>query len=99
MSRLFRQAFWWLSIHLFFLPAAFGLSVINLPAWLYLLVLLVLSLVFGGTVKGDVPLFLSSTAVADAMNTLVKRENARSFAELAQGLGRSLCRWRKVCLH
>lgn len=87
LSRLFHQPIWWLPIHLLFLPTAFGLLNINLPAWLYLLILVVLGLVFWGTIKGDVPLFLSSSAVADAIITIVKRENARSFAELGAGIG------------
>ncbi|MGZ8192207.1 MAG: hypothetical protein ACXWTW_01570 [Methylobacter sp.] len=87
LSRLFRQPLWWLPMHLFFLPAAFSLSLVNLPAGWYLLILAVLSLVFWGTVSGDVPLFVSSPAVADAMMTLVQREQARSFVELGAGIG------------
>jgi hypothetical protein len=86
-SRLFLQPIWWVPIHLCFLPAAFGLSLINIPAWLYLLIFCVLALVFWGTFKGDVPLFLSSASVANAVIELVKRENAHSFAELGAGVG------------
>lgn len=87
LSRLFLQPIWWIPIHLSFLPAAFGLSVVNLPAWLYLLIFCFLALVFWGTFKGDVPLFLSSSAVANAIIELVKHEKARSFAELGAGVG------------
>ncbi|MDD5112886.1 MAG: hypothetical protein PHC94_02625 [Methylobacter sp.] len=86
-SRLFYQPRWWIPIHLLFLPAALGLSVLNFPSWVYLLTLLVFALVFWGTVKGDVPLFLSSSAVAEAMISLVKQEHADSFVELGAGVG------------
>ncbi len=60
---------------------------LQLPSWLYLLAALLLALVFWGTVKGDVPLFLSSTAVADTVATIVERENAGAFSDLGAGVG------------
>jgi hypothetical protein len=48
---------------------------------------LLLALVFWGTVNGDVPLFLSSTFVADAVADIVERENADTFADLGAGVG------------
>ncbi len=86
-SRVLRQPYWWAPIHLLFLPAAIALLTLQLPSGLYLLVVLLLALVFWGTVKGDVPLFLSSTSVADALATIVDRENAGMFADLGAGVG------------
>lgn len=86
-SRVLRQPYWWTPIHLLFLPAAIALLTLQLPSWLYLLIVLLLALVFWGTVKGDVPLFLSSTAVADALVAIVDRENAGMFADLGAGVG------------
>jgi hypothetical protein len=60
---------------------------LNLPSWLYFLTVLTLTLVFWGTVKGDVPLFLSSTAVADAVAAIVDQEHASTFADLGAGVG------------
>ncbi|OQW76935.1 MAG: hypothetical protein BVN35_05780 [Proteobacteria bacterium ST_bin11] len=85
-SRGFRQPVWWLLIHLLFMPAVLlGLSW-QVPAWLYLLVLLLLTLLFWGTVKGDVPLFLSSSAVSEALIEIVRREGAQSFIDIGAGL-------------
>jgi hypothetical protein len=81
------QPYWWMPIHLLFLPTAVAMLTLQLPAYLYLLILLLMALVFWGTVKGDVPLFLSSTAVADAVMTLVANENALTFADLGAGIG------------
>lgn len=60
---------------------------LQLPSGLYQLLVLLLGLVFWGTVKGDVPLFLSSTAVADAVAVIVDREKAAVFADLGAGVG------------
>jgi hypothetical protein len=84
---ILRQPKWWMPIHLVFLLLALAMLSLQLPSWLYLLTLLLLSLVFWGTVKGDVPLFLSSNAVADAVATIVGRENANLFADLGAGVG------------
>jgi hypothetical protein len=86
-SGVLRQPYWWAPIHLLFLPAAIAMLTLQLPSWLYLLIVLLLALVFWGTVKGDVPLFLSSTAVADALAVIVDRENAGMFADLGAGVG------------
>jgi len=86
-SKLFRQRYWWVPIHLLFMPTAIAMLTLNLPSGLYLLIALLLALVFWGTVKGDVPLFLSSAAVADAVAAIVERENANKFADLGAGIG------------
>jgi len=86
-SGVLRQPYWWTPIHLLFLPAAIAMLTLQLPSWLYLLIVLLLALVFWGTVKGDVPLFLSSAAVADALAIIVDSENADSFADLGAGVG------------
>jgi len=86
-SIVLRQPYWWLPIHLLFLPMAVVMLTLQLPSWLYLFLVLLLALVFWGTVKGDVPLFLSSAAVADAVIAIVERENAETFADLGAGIG------------
>jgi hypothetical protein len=82
-----RQPYWWTPIHLLFLPMAIAMLTLQLPSWLYLSTMLLLTLVFWGTIKGDVPLFLSSNAVADALTAIVERENAAVFADLGAGVG------------
>ncbi|MDO9105424.1 MAG: class I SAM-dependent methyltransferase [Methylovulum sp.] len=84
---LLRQPPWWLPIHLLFLPTALALLSLQLPSGVYLAITLLLALVFWGTVKGDVPLFLSSSAAADAVARIIERENAENFADLGAGIG------------
>ncbi len=86
-SRPLKQPAWWIPIHLLFLPAALALLTLELPAWLYLLTALLLSLVFWGTIKGDVPLFLSSPAVTDALHQILQQEHASSLIDLGAGIG------------
>lgn len=86
-SVVLRQPYWWIPMHLLFLPLAIAMLALQLPSWLYLSAMLLLALVFWGTVKGDVPLFLSSHAVADALAAMVERENAAAFADLGAGVG------------
>lgn len=85
-SFLLRQPTWWLPIHLLFLPSVFICFMLALPAWIYLLTVIVLTLVFWGTIRGDVPLFLSSSEVAEAVITLLKKENTQTFADLGAGV-------------
>lgn len=87
LSTLLHQPPWWRFIHLIFMPAVAIMLALSLPSWLYLLVFLLLTLVFWGTVRGDVPLFLSSSAVSDALATVLAREHAASFADLGAGIG------------
>lgn len=86
-SRWTGQPVWWQPIHLLFMPAVLLSQTFHVPGWCYLLGLLGLTLVFWGTVKGDVPLFLSSTAVSEAMIAIVRSEQAQSFADIGAGLG------------
>ncbi len=86
-SSLLRLPLWWIPIHLLFLPGALILLTLQLPSWLYLMAVLLLTLIFWGTFKGDVPLFLSSTAVVDAVKALVEKEQAKQFVELGAGVG------------
>jgi hypothetical protein len=85
-SWLLAQPLWWRLLHVFFLPIVVLLLVLNLPAWFYLLVFLILTLIFWGTVAGDVPLFLSSSCVAQSLTQIIADENAKNFAEIGAGI-------------
>ncbi len=87
LSRVFRQPFWWQPIHLLFPPAVWLMLSFQLPAWLYLLIFLLLLLLFWGTIKGDVPLFLSSSAVIDALSEIIEKQQIVNLIELGAGIG------------
>lgn len=87
ISRLFRQPVWWLPIHLLFVPAVWLFLTFQIPDWIYLSAFLVSLAIFWGTFKGDVPLFLSSTAVSDALASIVKQQRAKNLIDLGAGIG------------
>lgn len=87
ISRIIGQPGWWIPIHMLFAPSALGLLTLQLPAWAYLMLATLLALIFWGTIKGDVPLFLSSDAVNEALKEIVDREQASTFIDLGAGLG------------
>ncbi len=86
-SRALHQPAWWWPMHLLFVPAVLAASTLQLPSELYLAIFILLALVFWGTVKGDVPLFLSSPAVVAAVAEIADDERARRFADLGAGVG------------
>jgi hypothetical protein len=86
-SFLLRQPTWWIPIHLLFLPSVFVFFTFALPAWFYLLTVVILTLIFWGTVRGDVPLFLSSSEVAETVISLLEKEHAKTFTDLGAGVG------------
>lgn len=87
ISSALGQPIWWRFIHMFFLPTAALLLSFKIAAWVYLLFFLLMMLIFWGTVKGDVPLFLSSSAVGEALAAILVGENTRNFADLGAGVG------------
>jgi hypothetical protein len=86
-SRAMRQPAWWQPMHLMFLPAVLAALSLHVPSEIYLAIFIFLALVFWGTAKGDVPLFLSSPGVALALAEMADDERARRFADLGAGLG------------
>lgn len=82
-----RQPRWWVPIHLAFLPALALVSRLEWGAGVWLGGFVALALVFWGTFKGDVPLFLSSDAVTEAVLALVAARGPGRIAELGAGVG------------
>lgn len=82
-----RQPPWWVPIHLLFLPALALVSRLEVGAGVWLGGFVALALVFWGTFKGDVPLFLSSDAVTEAVLALVAARSPGRIAELGAGVG------------
>lgn len=86
-SILIRQPMWWIPIHLLFLPLVFIFFTLTIPAWWYLAIVIVMTLIFWGTIRGDVPLFLSSKDVAEVVTIFLEQEKANKFADLGAGVG------------
>ncbi|MBS3962956.1 MAG: hypothetical protein KGZ80_00435 [Methylomonas sp.] len=87
LARLWGQERWWQGLHLLLPISAWLLLTLSIPPWLYLLGFLALVLVFWGTAWGDVPLFLSSNAVIEALVPIIEQERPARLAELGAGIG------------
>ncbi len=84
---LLRSERWWIAIHLAFSPALVLALRLDLPAGLYLAVLAGLTFVFWTTFRGEVPLFLSSRAAAEALLALLPSRPGLRVADLGAGTG------------
>jgi len=82
-----RQPPWWGPIHLLFLPTVVAASGAAVPPEVFPLGFVALLLVFWGTFRGDVPLYLSSSAVTEAVIALAAEVRATSVADLGAGVG------------
>lgn len=92
LGALLRAERWWIPIHLVFSPALILALRLDLPPSVYLIVLGGLTFVFWTTFRGEVPLFLSSRATAEAVLGLLPKENGLQAIDLGAGTGRLLRR-------
>lgn len=78
---------WWIAIHLAFSPALIAALRLDLPPAFPLAVLAGLTFVFWTTFRGEVPLFLSSRAAADALLGLLPQRAGLQVIDLGAGTG------------
>jgi len=84
---LLKSERWWMAIHLAFSPALVAALRLDLPPAFPLAVLAGLTFVFWTTFRGEVPLFLSSRATADALLSLLPQHAGLQVADLGAGTG------------
>jgi hypothetical protein len=87
IGALLRSERWWIAIHLAFSPALVAALRLDLPPAVPLAVLAGLTFVFWTTFRGEVPLFLSSRASADAVLGLLPQTAGLSVIDLGAGTG------------
>ncbi|MBS3916271.1 MAG: methyltransferase type 12 [Sulfuritalea sp.] len=92
IGALLKSARWWIPIHLLFSPALIAALRLDLPPAFHLAVLAGLTLVFWTTFRGEVPLFLSSRATADALLRLMEGQLGLRVVDLGAGTGNLLRR-------
>ncbi len=99
ISYQLKMAIWWLPIHLLFMPAVITMLALGLsPLW-FGAVFLLLFLVYGKTYRTQVPLYLSSRDVTDAMALLLPTQRKFSFIDLGSGCGGLLNKLSKTQPH
>jgi SAM-dependent methyltransferase len=87
---------WWLPINLLFVPAAFALLTLQLPAEVYLAGFGVLVLLNAASACGRVPLFLSTRQAAAVLTTLLPRRAGCRVLDLGSGTGSLLANLARV---
>lgn len=87
LGALLKSDRWWFFIHLGFSPALVAAMRLELPPEFPLAVLAGLTLVFWTTFRGEVPLFLSSRAAAEALLALLPERPGLSVVDLGAGTG------------
>lgn len=92
IGALLKSERWWIAIHLAFSPALVAALQLELPPVFHLAVLAGLTLVFWTTFRGEVPLFLSSRATADALLSLIPEQSGCCVVDLGAGTGKLLRR-------
>lgn len=98
-SYIYGLAKWWLLIQLLFAPTLVLTLAFELPPNIFLAAFLILLLVYWSIFHTQVPLYLSSNKVWQAMERLLPAENADSgfaFLDLGSGLGGILAHLAKV---
>lgn len=87
VGALLRSERWWIVIHLVFSPALVAALRLELPPAFSLAVLAGLTFVFWTTFRGEVPLFLSSRATADALLAVLPQRPGLRVIDLGAGGG------------
>jgi SAM-dependent methyltransferase len=87
LSWLWRQPVWWLPLHLGFFSIILLARQLNLPAWIYLTVFLLLLLFYWSSFRTRVPLYLSDRKAWDAVIPLLPPAVKFSFIDIGSGFG------------
>lgn len=86
LTRLTRLDPWWQWIQLLFAPGAVLVSSASLPRWIWIVVFTGLAAVYWSTFRTQVPLYLSSTKVREALVPLLPAGHF-TFMDLGSGVG------------
>ena len=89
-SHLAGLARWWLFIQFLFIPALLLMQLLELPPNLFLTVFLILLVVYWSTFRTQVPLYLSSRRIWEAMELLLPSpapDKDFTFMDLGSGIG------------
>ena len=87
MAAVLGLAWWWIVLNLVFAPAvAIGIATSLPPHW-SAAALIALVLVYGGTQRTRVPLYLSNNAAVRALRDLLPTDRPLSFLDLGAGTG------------
>jgi len=81
-----RSARWWLPIHLVFTPLAVAALALGVPSWVWLAAFVALALVYWGSFRTQVPLFLTNRKTAKAVAGLLPPQSV-AVLDIGCGIG------------
>jgi hypothetical protein len=87
LSHFTQQAHWWLYIQLFFLPAIVIAHSLQIPPILFLIAFVIMMAVYWSAFRTQVPLYLSSNKVWQALETQLPSDRPFLFIDLGSGIG------------
>lgn len=87
LSRFAGLARWWLVIQFFFAPALVLMLALDIPSGFFLAAFLIMLVVYWSTFRSQVPLYLSSEKVWQALETKLPTDRPFTLVDLGSGIG------------
>lgn len=89
-SFLFRQSYWWAIIQFIFPFVLWQSMSLDIPVWIYPIIIVFLLGIFWNVIVGRVPLYLTNTTTSDAIAKLIPKKEGVMFVDLGSGLASTL---------
>ncbi len=99
LSYVVKQARWWLYIQLAFLPAILAVNSLDIPPTLFLVAFMIMLAVYWSAFRTQVPLYLSSNKVWQALESQLPNDRPFTFIDLGSGIGGVLTHLAKAHTH
>ncbi len=87
LSHFAGLARWWLFIQFVFAPLLVLMLALNIPPIIFLIAFVIMLVVYWSTFRTQVPLYLSSNKVWQAIETKLPSQQAFTFIDLGSGIG------------
>lgn len=86
-SRIAVLARWWLFIQFAFVPALVLMLALEIPPVIFLIAFIIMLAIYWSTFRTQVPLYLSSNKVWQALELMLPAERPFTFIDLGSGIG------------
>jgi hypothetical protein len=87
LSRIVGLARWWLMIQFAFAPALVLMLALDIPPFIFLIAFILMLVVYWSTFRTQVPLYLSSNKVWQALESKLPPTQPFTFIDLGSGIG------------
>jgi hypothetical protein len=87
LSRIVGLARWWLLIQFAFAPALVLMLALEIPPVVFLIAFIIMLTIYWSTFRTQVPLYLSSNKIWQALETMLPSDPPFNFIDLGSGIG------------